>query len=44
MKRVFLFLIIVGLGAATLYAAPDEKGRPDLGVNASLHGWRAFSR
>ena len=42
MKRVFLFLIIVGLGTASLYAAPDEKGRPDLGVNASLHGWRPF--
>jgi hypothetical protein len=46
MKRILSFAllasVVISLSFSLLYAAPNEKTRPDLGVNASLRGWRAF--
>lgn len=43
MKRLFLSsLFVFGIGVALSQAAPNEKTKPDLGINASLHGWRPF--
>ena len=35
-------LVVVGCLGSLVLAAPAPPGRPDLGPNASLHGWRPF--
>ncbi len=42
MKRVLFSVAAVGICIALSQAAPNEKIKPDLGVNASFHGWRPF--
>jgi hypothetical protein len=42
MKQILAFssLAAIGIGVALSQAAPEDKPKPNLGVNTSLHGWR----